>query len=374
MPNILIWMSPEPGHVLPTIKIAKDLQGDGNTVWYQVPPGQQHELEMLGVRTVAFFDHVQRQVPTYLFEPSRSAHWEYLSIATRYPERSYREAFQKEIADAVRFTDAKLLIVDGVFDDLIDLTSDLDLPHGCECIRIYIHLPYKSVLARDAASRRWPSVFLCPKEFEIPELLRSDAYYTEGSIFEGVNHPFPWHSVDRARPMVYCSFGSQIERYPTAEENLKVIIAAAANWREFQFVINAGRLATKLQILSTPDTLIVPRAPQVSILKLASAMISHGGFGSVKDCVRSETPMLLIPQRWDQFLNARRVLHHRLGLSLDNNSPTVESIRASIVSILANGEIRRSLSAMAEIFETAERNNPTLALVRDFLSRRRVRS
>jgi UDP:flavonoid glycosyltransferase YjiC (YdhE family) len=62
------------------------------------------------------------------------------------------------------------------------------------------------------------------------------------------------------------------------------------------------------------NVVVLQRAPQITILKRASAMITHGGLGSVKECVAHGVPMLVFPLDVDQPGNAARVAHHGLGL------------------------------------------------------------
>jgi UDP:flavonoid glycosyltransferase YjiC (YdhE family) len=264
---------------------------------------------------------------------------------------------------------ASLLIVDAIFDGLLDLRMHDVLRDSCSLVRLYINLPFNPLSANYLLQENGPVVFLSPKAFELPGQAYESAFYTEGTTFEGKDFSeFSWSSISNAKPLVYCSFGSQVERYSGVEADLRKVIAAAAIAERFQFVVNAGFLWPKFQGFATENVLICPRVPQIKVLERACAMVLHGGFGSVKDCIYSQTPMLILPQKWDQPSNATRVQYHGLGLAADPSHATVQSIADSIHTLTEERKFRRNLATMREIFVDCSSRQPTARLLDRILS------
>jgi len=369
--NILIWMSPEPGHILPTVKISRDLESVGHKVVYQVPPAQQGEINELGFETIGFFDHLCRSVDSSLHRPLHSANSYYTEISRHHTRSAYIHVFRKELLNAAREINADLLIIDGVFDDIFRLCMHEVLPTKCRVARLWIHLPYRPIADIDKVKQSGPVIFLSPKDFEIPKLVCEKAVYTEGSPFEKRDiKGFPWSSIQDTRPIVYCSFGSQNERYADAEDNLRIIISTAKLARGYKFVVNAGILAAKLKDLTEQNVLILPHVPQIRILQRSVVMILHGGFGSIKDCIYERVPMLVIPQKWDQPLNAKRVNYHGIGLSLDRNQVTPQAVSYAIHTLVESQTFAHNLMRMRQIFVQQDERKPTAALLESLLTSR----
>jgi UDP:flavonoid glycosyltransferase YjiC (YdhE family) len=55
------------------------------------------------------------------------------------------------------------------------------------------------------------------------------------------------------------------------------------------------------------NTLLLPFAPQVDILKRASLFITHAGMNSVSESIQYGVPLICVPQYGDQPLVAYRV-------------------------------------------------------------------
>ena len=368
MANILIWMSPESGHILPTIKICRDLKAAGHKIIYQVPPAQQKEVEQLGFETIGFFKDLCRSVGNSLRAPLHSALSFYTEISKSCRGSTFIQAFRQELLNAAQVVRADLLIVDGVFEDVYHFRMHELLPTKCRVVRLWIHLPYRPIADMATLEQRSPVIFLSPKDFEIPQFVYDNAFYTEGSPFEGGDiEGFPWSSIQETRSTIYCSFGSQIERYPEAEANLREIISAAKRMPGHQFVLNAGMLATKLKDFVEENVFIFSHVPQTNILKRSTAMILHGGFGSVKDCIYHRIPMLVIPQKWDQPLNAKRVNYHRIGISLEAQHVTSQAVIYATHQLVENPTFKQNLTDLRRIFLEQDKQKPTASLLESLL-------
>ena len=61
---------------------------------------------------------------------------------------------------------------------------------------------------------------------------------------------------------------------------------------------------------------IYNRVDQIRILSQASCFICHGGMNSVNEALSFAVPLLIVPQRSDQFLVAERIKELGLGCTL----------------------------------------------------------
>jgi zeaxanthin glucosyltransferase len=124
---------------------------------------------------------------------------------------------------------------------------------------------------------------------------------------------FPWHRMPADRALVYVAFGSQISPPLDVYEAL----AGALSADEAFLVMAVKDLVDAPRIRALPaHVLAVPYAPQLALLRRASAMVNHAGTNSVMECLALGTPMIVLPLTNDQFVMARLVERSGLGRSL----------------------------------------------------------
>ena len=86
--------------------------------------------------------------------------------------------------------------------------------------------------------------------------------------------------------------------------------------------------------------------PQLQVLGLADAFITHGGLGSLKEAISYGVPMLAYPLdlRWDQAGNALKVEYHGLGIKGNLRAETPEVLAEKIERILCTNEFRQRVT------------------------------
>jgi UDP:flavonoid glycosyltransferase YjiC (YdhE family) len=78
------------------------------------------------------------------------------------------------------------------------------------------------------------------------------------------------------------------------------------------------------RIVSAPkNAIIVQRAPQLELLKLASVCITHAGLNTVLESLAQGVPQVAVPITFDQPGIAARIAHRQTGVvnSLDKLTP-----------------------------------------------------
>jgi zeaxanthin glucosyltransferase len=85
---------------------------------------------------------------------------------------------------------------------------------------------------------------------------------------------------------------------------------------------------------------VFPFLPHLDFLKYVDIMITHGGLGTVKECLQTETPMIIYPilKDIDQPGNAIRIEHKGYGLKGDLDKETPNGFKVKL-NILLNRKV-----------------------------------
>jgi len=202
-----------------------------------------------------------------------------------------------------------------------------------------------------------PELLACPREFELPGIDRGlQVTYIGPSVLmqrteavEPVDIP-----LEGGQELIYVSLGTQSDSYRSRALAVLRAVAelarspAAEGWR---FVISLGRCFTADELGEVPpNTTVGLWWPQTEVLQRAALMITHGGLGTVKECILARVPMVVVPLMSDQPENAERICHHGLGTRVEPGEVTADLLRAAIRETLAWTEVRSSLAGMSQIF------------------------
>src|SRR6202011_2047395 len=108
------------------------------------------------------------------------------------------------------------------------------------------------------------------------------------------------------------------------------IAAAVSKHRDLQLVLSIGNLLRPEQIVPVPNNaIVVNNAPQLELLKMASACITHAGFNTVVEALTQGVPQVAIPITNDQPGVAARIAEKKTGIVT-----SVEKLTASHLSTL----------------------------------------
>lgn len=366
--TVLIWMSPEPGHILPTVKFARDLQRRNVRVVYLSVGSIAQHLEQLGFEVIRMtsFSTSEDCGECGLYADWRPARFMYQ--AWRRPFRSHEEyidAFRRDFYSAILQSGANLFLVDGIFDSLLRLETAGIAGKLCRVVKLYIHLPYGEP-RDDPGAPIENAIFLAPEEFELPHLRVASVHYTEASLFKREDVRLAYLEQQRMKaPLIYFSLGSQVGLYQKAAYLIGTMYDTAKLMPDCRFLLASPIDVTHCDQM--PDNVTqVSSVVQWEVLKYAAVAITHGGFSTVKECIFHAVPMLLVPQLWDQPMNAFRVRHHRLGL-IASAMPSAAELKAHISDLLENYAPSADLLRMSSYFRSIEEECRTAQLCLDLL-------
>lgn len=354
MASILIWMSPEGSHVLPTVKFARDLQKRGHRLVYLTCGQLLKELQALNFDTLSFLPVGEEALARRSMLYPRGPSLLYRDVRSHFRDYSeYIQAIRCAIRDAATAVEADLVLVDGILDTALGLMVRNHLPDRFRVARIHVALPYEPLSAEERLGRFGPSVFLSPREFELPDFATEEASYTEACYYHELPQDRSWSAgIQDGRPIVFCSLGAQVSRFPQAPEVFQRVMAAANSLQDYHFVISSGYL--RIPPPCAENVSVLPFVRNADILPHAAAAITHGGFGTIKECIYFEVPALICPQQWDQPMNARRVEHHGLGLHMSVDQMVPDSIARALERVMTSAQMKANLRRMRQQFLETE--------------------
>jgi MGT family glycosyltransferase len=228
--------------------------------------------------------------------------------------------------------------------------------HELECDTVYM-----------PQLRGHPELVFCPRELDFPYPERGGRHYIESLDLARREPDFDFARLPADKPLVYCALGGQLYRANETPAFLQRVARAFAARPDLTLVLATGRHLRPEQITPCPNVIVLERAPQLGLLKRARLMITHGGLGSVKECIAHGVPMLVFPLDIDQPGNGARVAHHGLGLagSIDETSET--SLMRMVDQVLGDANFVARTMAMQKALLALEEKQPGVELVEGFL-------
>ncbi|RKH91142.1 glycosyltransferase [Corallococcus sp. AB045] len=411
MATILVAPLPLAGHINPTLKLAKTLRARGHRVVYCSLPDIESSLQAEGFELIPVFtslfpkglvaemttrashsrgrelrnlarDHIQRRNAVLqatlegeydrLLDALRPdlvlcddrvmdlpivCHGHGVSVArlnTTLPQHLLHllpTSKGKPLSSALRPVLRPLEVVlarAGLVPRFQEFHRQLALKHGCPMEPVDFP-PFQLPLLRD--------VVLFPREFATPDMPagREPVLHLGPSIdLERQEPAFPWERLKEDQPLIFFSLGT-LASSGLARQVMKTVSEAAALRPRWQFVLAVGSVLDPAEFDGGPAQLVaVRKAPQLQLLRTAAAMITHGGFNSVKECIYFGVPMVALPMKDDQPDVSRLVVHHGLGVQGAVKQLTPRALLSLLDSVVGSASHAQALARMSSRFREAE--------------------
>jgi UDP:flavonoid glycosyltransferase YjiC (YdhE family) len=98
-----------------------------------------------------------------------------------------------------------------------------------------------------------------------------------------------------------------------------------------------------------PGVRVLPYVPQRAVLDRSAVVICHGGYGTVLDAVDTAVPLVVVPFGADQYVNAAAVERLGIGIVIEEESLSPQTIRDAVESLLhPDSPHRQRLEALRE--------------------------
>ena len=170
-------------------------------------------------------------------------------------------------------------------------------------------------------------------------------------------------------PILYISLGTSFNQQPDFYQTC----IKAFTKTPWQVVMSIGTRVTPAELEPIPENFIVqPYVPQLDILSRTSIFISHGGMNSTMEALSYGVPLIIIPRIQEHELTARRVVELGLGMELEPENVTAESLLEAVNNIAHQPEIRmRTRQMQRTIAETGGVHAAVDAILQYLHTRRR---
>jgi MGT family glycosyltransferase len=208
---------------------------------------------------------------------------------------------------------------------------------------------------------RMPEIVLMPPELAAREPSPDDPllFYTGVGVEPRRDGAaFDWSRIDAGRTLVYCSLGGQTDLAPALSRSFfAAVIDAMATRDDLVAIVATGRRLTLTEPCDhVANVRVVGWAPQTEILSKARVMLTHGGLGSVQECVSMGVPMIVCPVGRDQFDMAELVTKHGMGLSIPAGQATAATLLPLVDRVLTGRAFAASVARMREAFRRSTLN------------------
>ena len=103
-----------------------------------------------------------------------------------------------------------------------------------------------------------------------------------------------------------------------------------------------------------PENIIVePFVPQMTVLPLCNAFITHGGMNSTHEGLFHGVPLLFRPRQEEQNLVARRVAEQGAGILLGEKAGSAETLTEALDSVLTDRSYAENARRLSAAFRKA---------------------
>jgi MGT family glycosyltransferase len=165
----------------------------------------------------------------------------------------------------------------------------------------------------------------------------------------------PWADAP-GQPLVLVGLSSTVMR----QEGLLQRAADALGQLPVRGLVTTGP-AVDPAVISAPDNVTVTRwVRHADVLPHCSAVITHGGHGTVMKALIGGVPLVLVPLGRDQPDNAGRVVHAGAGIRLRKNA-TVSALRAAVGRVIDDPRYRAAARQMAARLASERDDNRAVA-------------
>jgi MGT family glycosyltransferase len=159
--------------------------------------------------------------------------------------------------------------------------------------------------------------------------------------------PFPWEWLRGDRPVVLVTLGTVNWR---AGARFFAVAAEALGLLDVQVVMAAP---PEVVPDPPPNVLVVPRVPQVAVLRRVDLVVCHGGHNTVCEALAAGVPLVVAAVRDDQPFVADQVVRAGAGARVRFGRVTVADLRAAVGTVLGDPGYREAAARVRSSFARA---------------------
>jgi len=188
-----------------------------------------------------------------------------------------------------------------------------------------------------------------PKEFDFPIPHLPPQFHYAGPFHDDGGRepvPFPWAKLT-GKPLIYASMGTLVNGLNNV---YGAILEAVSQFQEMQVVLSVGKNVNPGDLGSIPsNTIVVPMAPQIDLLKRAALCITHAGLNTALEALAEGVPIVAIPIGYDQPGVAARIAYHGVGEFVEVSNLTARHLSELIGKVTTNPSYREKARWFQEV-------------------------
>lgn len=155
------------------------------------------------------------------------------------------------------------------------------------------------------------------------------------------------------KKIIFVSFGSNFDLYEAADRVTNVLLSAARNMEELNFIFHVPA-AFERPVDRPVNVVFATQVPVFKILEKAAVVVTHGGYGGIKESIFFKVPMLVVPFDFDQPGNAYHIEKNGVGLVLSPREITKENARNSLEQLIENSQFRSQITELGSRMRQAD--------------------
>jgi MGT family glycosyltransferase len=209
------------------------------------------------------------------------------------------------------------------------------------------------------------NIIFTSREFQI-----GGQSFGDGFVFVGPSIPpardasieFPFDRLD-GRPLVYISLGTTFHNAPAFYR----ACFAGLGGGPWQVVLSTG--GESLDLGAPPENFLVRQfVPQLTLIERSAAFVTHGGMNSANEGLYFGVPLVVVPQRGDQYLVGARIQEVGAGLAISPGNVDALHLRTAVESALYNAAFREKAKALGASMRAAGGYQRTATEIQSFAS------
>lgn len=371
MKRILFVVPPLAGHVYPTVSVARTLAARGHRVAWVGHPRRVRPLLPEGAELFALDDGPSDDVFGDVLERSKTVRGlESLQFLWQDVLIPLARGMLPGVADAIASFSPDVVAVDhqaiagalaarraGVPWATLCTTSAsvVDALGDLPKVKAWVEGKLAG-LAQEAGLEAVPSPEISPHRvivFSSASFVAADHPWPDSYLFVGPSiqdrpddTPFPWDAL-APKPRVFVSLGTVNADIGAP---FYAAVVEALRDEDVQVVLAAP---PSLVADPPPSFLVLPRVPQLALLREVSAVVCHAGHNTVCEALANGVPLVVAPIRDDQPVVAQQVVRAGAGLRVRFGRISPAALRQAVRRVLDEPEFGRAARAVQESFAAA---------------------
>ncbi len=383
------------GHINPTLPLVKELVSRGEKVFYFSTAEFREKIEKTGAEFIDYGDRMVQFLGSYRPKGNHPFFTliEFLLEIDR--------IIISKVMEKAEGNNYDYIIHDAMFGGGNILSKKLGIPAVCSCTSFAMNkLPMPDqMLSRGAhpqldgiyhelgaAAGEWGTgvpglmdIFF--KKADLNVVFTSKMFQPEGETFDGSFRfvgpsiserqeklEFPYERLKGGK-VIYISMGTINNNctgfYQKCMEAFKE--------EDYKVVLSVGNKVDIASLGSIPPNFIAGNyVPQLEILKLADAFVSHGGLNSVSEALYYGVPVAAIPMANDQPAVAGRLEALGAGIKLRMDEITPQILRGTVYKLLTDESYRSASRTVGKSFIEAGGYKAAVDAIQEFIGSRRT--